>query len=409
MKKIAHHILLAVVAMLIMASCSSNLDNKELPLFDFGTTIYEEPFVGILESKPNILVKSMQYLPYKWVVSDTTHLEKTFEITFNEESLRSQSEATLMFRDLRYNPIKDITFYYNGKICQNGELTIKADEPVKTVNLSLVISPSLKDVLVEGCLLIKGTELDFVNEHSLVQESNLISNWQCDQGIEWPIMLWLLWLLTIILIIILLLTTIYFIVHRFAVIVPYMKSLTSFKVNTHKTVKQKFHKKEKDNKLQEEKKKESDNWRWRIQRETGWSDTIIYALRSEAEARIYINAKLKEAIIAERHALIQPKINGKEFNCRAEWLKSKPNYNEWKDWNNDDLMGEGYPPRDKNGDPYELHHIGQHQDSPFAELSWKEHMSEGNNMILHPNRISEINRQDFETERAKHWMARCGY
>ena len=69
-------------------------------------------------------------------------------------------------------------------------------------------------------------------------------------------------------------------------------------------------------------------------------------------------------------------------------------------------MGEGYPPRDSNGDPYELHHIGQQQDSPFAELTWQQHMGDGNNAILHPQRESEIDRQQFDHEKAAHWMAR---
>ena len=69
-------------------------------------------------------------------------------------------------------------------------------------------------------------------------------------------------------------------------------------------------------------------------------------------------------------------------------------------------MGEGYPPRDENGDPFELHHIGQRQDSPFAELTWAQHMGDGNNAVLHRKRESEIDRQQFEHEKAAHWMAR---
>lgn len=53
------------------------------------------------------------------------------------------------------------------------------------------------------------------------------------------------------------------------------------------------------------------------------------------------------------------------------WIKE---YGEnWRDWSNSDLMAEGYPPHDENGDPYELHHIGQWTDSPLAELTWAQH------------------------------------
>ena len=153
--------------------------------------------------------------------------------------------------------------------------------------------------------------------------------------------------------------------------------------------------------------KTSDTWRINVKRRTGWSDEIISALRSKEEAQIYIAARLVEKRVNGRSALVNPTIDGRAFNCRKEWLKEKlADYDRWKDYNNADLMGEGYPPRDSNGDPYELHHIGQQQDSPFAELTWQQHMGDGNNAILHPQRESEIDRQQFDHEKAAHWMAR---
>ena len=150
-----------------------------------------------------------------------------------------------------------------------------------------------------------------------------------------------------------------------------------------------------------------DTWRIGVKLHTGWSDEIISALRSKEEAQIYIAARLVEKRVNGRPALVNPTIDGRAFNCRKEWLKEKlADYDRWKDYNNADLMGEGYPPRDSNGDPYELHHIGQHQDSPFAELTWQQHMGDGNNAILHPQRESEIDRQQFDHEKAAHWMAR---
>ena len=151
----------------------------------------------------------------------------------------------------------------------------------------------------------------------------------------------------------------------------------------------------------------NDTWRIGVKLRTGWSDEIISALRSKEEAEIYISARLVEKRVNGRPALVNPTIDGRAFNCRKEWLKEKlADYDRWKDYNNADLMGEGYPPRDSNGDPYELHHIGQHQDSPFAELTWQQHMGDGNNAILHPQRESEIDRQQFDHEKAAHWMAR---
>lgn len=140
---------------------------------------------------------------------------------------------------------------------------------------------------------------------------------------------------------------------------------------------------------------------------TGWSRDIVGHLRSMEEAEIYIQARLVERRVGGRPALVRNDIDWRDFPCRHEWLKEKlSDWESWQDYNNADLIGEGYPPRDKNGDPYELHHIGQLQDSPYAELTWEEHMGGGNNAILHPKRESDIDRQQFEDEKSAYWQAR---
>ena len=96
-----------------------------------------------------------------------------------------------------------------------------------------------------------------------------------------------------------------------------------------------------------------------IKERTGWSDDIVRFLRSREEAEIYIRAGLVERRIGGRAALVRNDIDWRAFNCRHKWLKRKlANWDKWKDYNNADLIGEGWPPRDSNGDPYELHHIG---------------------------------------------------
>ena len=142
---------------------------------------------------------------------------------------------------------------------------------------------------------------------------------------------------------------------------------------------------------------------------TDWPDEIIDCIASMEEAEIYMKAGLKAARIGGRWALIRTDIDWADFSVkRNTWLKNKlADYDSWVDFNNADLIGEGYPPRDINGDPYELHHIGQHQDSPFAELTWHEHMGDGNNTILHQaGKESEIDRQQFGHEKTAHWKAR---
>ena len=146
-----------------------------------------------------------------------------------------------------------------------------------------------------------------------------------------------------------------------------------------------------------------------LNRLTHWRDEIINAIASMEEAEIYMKAGLKAARIGSCWALIRSDINWSDYSVRRNiWLKNKlADYSKWVDYNNADLIGEGFPPRDMNGDPYELHHIGQRQDSPFAELTWAEHMGDGNNTILHQvGKESEIDRQMFDREKSEYWKAR---
>jgi len=140
-----------------------------------------------------------------------------------------------------------------------------------------------------------------------------------------------------------------------------------------------------------------------------WSNEINRFISSEEEAEVYLKAGLLEANIGGKPALIRQDIDWADYSIkRNTWLRGRlSDYDEWAKYNNADLIGEGYPPRDHNGDPYELHHIGQRQDSPFAELTWAEHMGDGNNSILHKyGKESEIDRDTFEKEKAEYWRAR---
>lgn len=140
-----------------------------------------------------------------------------------------------------------------------------------------------------------------------------------------------------------------------------------------------------------------------IQKQTGWSDIVVNAIKTKEEAHIYMDAGLQEAVVNGRVALIQSRIDP-DYLMPEWWIRE---YGEnWRGWSNSDLMSEGYPPHDENGDPYELHHIGQMMDAPLAELTWAQHHDGGNYMILHTFDDSVIDREVFEKEKATHWMAR---
>lgn len=137
-----------------------------------------------------------------------------------------------------------------------------------------------------------------------------------------------------------------------------------------------------------------DSEKAKIKEETDWSDEIINSIGSIQEYEIYKNIGLEDTEINGRKCLIRNDI----------------------DWNQKDQMGrtnkermeQGLAPIHKEGTVIELHHIGQHNDSPLAELSHKEHQSDGNYLILHDSKKeSEIDRSAFDKERINHWKDRA--
>ena len=138
----------------------------------------------------------------------------------------------------------------------------------------------------------------------------------------------------------------------------------------------------------------TDEEKEKVKKETGWSDEIIDAIRSMDEYEVYKKAGLVEA-----------EINGKKCLIRNDI-----------DWNQKDAMGrtnkerveQGLVPINKDGNVIELHHIGQHKDSPLAELTVQEHRGKENYNIRHDGtKESEIDRQAFAKERAEHWESRA--
>ncbi|MHB0756257.1 HNH/ENDO VII family nuclease [Polaribacter sp. M15] len=116
------------------------------------------------------------------------------------------------------------------------------------------------------------------------------------------------------------------------------------------------------------------------------------------EQKIYDNAGLEKQIVNGREVLIQTNIDyntplgipGNESETNLERMKA------------------GYAPIDENGNPYQLHHIGQQNDSPLAELTNEQHQYNGNYNILHTKvGPSEIDRKEFNEQRAKHWKERA--
>ena len=129
--------------------------------------------------------------------------------------------------------------------------------------------------------------------------------------------------------------------------------------------------------------------------EAGFPDSVIEAIGSDAEANIYLEAELEPQQVNGKDALVRTDID----------LDQKDLFGD----TNLERMEQGRAPLDAQGNPIELHHVGQKPDSPLAELTRAEHREGGNDNGLH-NKLkeSEIDRSDFGKERQEYWKARAG-
>ncbi|QWH39341.1 HNH/ENDO VII family nuclease [Bacillus mycoides] len=114
---------------------------------------------------------------------------------------------------------------------------------------------------------------------------------------------------------------------------------------------------------------------------------------SDEERKIYRNVNVEAGEVNERECLTRTDIDYDAVDGRGR--------------TNLERMSDGKPPL-IDGELVELHHIGQKQDAPLAELTQLEHRGPGNYGILHDSKIdSEIDRNEFKKEREQHWKARA--
>lgn len=127
-----------------------------------------------------------------------------------------------------------------------------------------------------------------------------------------------------------------------------------------------------------------------IQKESSMPLSIIKEFHSVDEYNVYKEAGLFNKMVGNRSALIR----------NIDWNRKDGFGN-----TNLERMLKGNPPLDSNGMAYELHHVGQKNDSIFAILTQGEHRGEGNFRILHDVlRGSEVDHgAAFSTAKTDFW------
>lgn len=152
---------------------------------------------------------------------------------------------------------------------------------------------------------------------------------------------------------------------------------------------------EESDKVKEARQGLTDEQKEQLRESKGWSDEILDNIGSWEEAQIYIDAGLEESEVNGKKCLIRDDIDLNQVD--EDGISNKQR------------MERGRPPITKDGQEIELHHIGQKQNSPLAELTVKQHRGPGNDSILHDkSKESEINRNEFGKERQGHWKNRVG-
>lgn len=129
-----------------------------------------------------------------------------------------------------------------------------------------------------------------------------------------------------------------------------------------------------------------------------YSENVTSYIRSEEELGVYQKAGLQEVQIGDKTALIRDDI---DWDAKDE-----------KGRTNSMRIEAGLAPLDSNGDPIELHHVGQKADSPLAELTFPEHRGKGNDTIMHDKTIeSETHGEgnNWDSERQAYWQNRAEY
>lgn len=122
------------------------------------------------------------------------------------------------------------------------------------------------------------------------------------------------------------------------------------------------------------------------------SDDVIAYIRNKQEAEIYVKARLHEETVCDRKCLVR--------NIDFDYTISEGITNR-------DMMHQGNAPYTSDGEQIKLHHIGQRDNSPLAELSDSEHTGKDSDKFLHDKTAeSLVDRDAFNTVRRRHWTER---
>ena len=227
MKKIT--LIILCIASCLLVSCDTK---SELTSIDFGSAEFEEPFRGLLASHPSWLVTTLDWPILRSLKSDTIVLSKSVELEFNEDAVRSNSSAYIVFGNKNGNREHHAyQFFCNDELVGVDGYRVQAATEPQQLSLKVKIHPSIGDSTEMGYLSIYGSEIDEVNSMPLTEEGwQRIAQWSFTQELGLPWLIWLIWLLLLLIAVAVAVGVVYLLIQY--VIIPLGGCLSSISLPT---------------------------------------------------------------------------------------------------------------------------------------------------------------------------------
>lgn len=215
MKKII--LIILCIASCLLVSCDTK---SELTSIDFGSAEFEEPFRGLLASHPSWLVATLDWPILRSLKSDTIVLSKSVKLEFNEDAVRSNSSAYIVFGNKNGNREHHAyQFFCNDELVGADGYRVQATTEPQELSIKVKIHPAIGDSTELGYLSIYGNEIDEVNSIALTEEGwQRIAQWSFTQEIGLPWLIWLIWLLLLLIAVAIIVLVIYLLIQY--VIIP---------------------------------------------------------------------------------------------------------------------------------------------------------------------------------------------
>lgn len=215
MKKII--LIILCIASCLLVSCDTK---SEVTSIDFGSAEFEEPFRGLLASHPSWLVATLDWPILRSLKSDTIVLSKSVKLEFNEDAVRSNSSAYIVFGNKNGNREHHAyQFFCNDELVGADGYRVQATTEPQELSIKVKIHPAIGDSTELGYLSIYGNEIDEVNSIVLTEEGwQRIAQWSFTQEIGLPWLIWLIWLLLLLIAVAIIVLVIYLLIQY--VIIP---------------------------------------------------------------------------------------------------------------------------------------------------------------------------------------------